>query len=367
MSECIERWVTTELYSHLFAAEPASIERDKILFDRLSSLVFLTPTHLEIPKKYWRPAHWKSSAEELFRLGKTKSPLDKLDVIRAASQIILDSLVSCDGPEGGAGADVFLPVITLILIMSNPPQLHSSIDFIRNYHNKAYRGTQMEYFLVSLETAVAFAERMTATDLADLSQEEMDNLMEKSLKGEVVPSWNIVDREEWVVVESSPTPPPPAASSSTPSTPSSSTGGTTTTTMAIPAAAAASQLSPKPPRPTSKPLYNPPPRFPLLGLSFPESPGVNFALFVRSLRSLFTKAALIVPWTIDPAPDAVWVANVVEAANDAGLFVIFVAQGDPPMDWKVDLIIVADHKGYVAKTADDIRSGCAALYSLWKQ
>lgn len=51
LSECIERWVTMELYSILFAADAASIEHDKRLFDRISGLSFLTPTLLEVPRK----------------------------------------------------------------------------------------------------------------------------------------------------------------------------------------------------------------------------------------------------------------------------------------------------------------------------
>jgi hypothetical protein len=51
LSECIERWVTMELYGILFAADEEAIARDKALFDKLASLAFITQATLDIPKK----------------------------------------------------------------------------------------------------------------------------------------------------------------------------------------------------------------------------------------------------------------------------------------------------------------------------
>lgn len=197
LTECIEKWVTTELFSVLFCRNPSDIEHDKVLFDRLSSLAFLTPQHLEIPRKYWAQSVWATAAEELFKITKFKSPLEKLEVITRACQMVLDALMSCEG----AGADVFLPVMVFVLLLSNPPQLWSSVRFIRDFRNKSSNGTQMEYFLVSLETSISFVEKMQSSDLHGITQEEMDSLMAKCLAGEKIPSrTSSSSSDDWVMM-----------------------------------------------------------------------------------------------------------------------------------------------------------------------
>lgn len=56
-------------------------------------------------------------------------------------------------------------------------------------------------FSVSLETAVAFVEKMQASDLADMTQDAFDDLMARSLAGHVPPSWEALEKHEWVVLD----------------------------------------------------------------------------------------------------------------------------------------------------------------------
>jgi hypothetical protein len=50
LTECIETWATTQLYSILIC-KTRDLEHDKKLYDLLASLAFLSPHNLEIPPK----------------------------------------------------------------------------------------------------------------------------------------------------------------------------------------------------------------------------------------------------------------------------------------------------------------------------
>jgi hypothetical protein len=51
LTECIETWATTQLYSILIC-KTTDMEHDKKLYDLLASLAFLSPHNLEIPQKF---------------------------------------------------------------------------------------------------------------------------------------------------------------------------------------------------------------------------------------------------------------------------------------------------------------------------
>jgi hypothetical protein len=221
LTECIEVWVCTQLYSALICRSKLDLEHDGFLFDQLASLAFVSPENLEIPKECWTNKQWVRSlsqaSEELFTISKFKSPLQKLMAIQKSCQTVVDALTR----EGGGGADVLLPVLVWMLICSNPPQLYTSIKFISDFRNKTFKGTQLEYNLVSLQSAVEFVEKLTFSDLKGVSEESFEELKTKALRGEVkrwtmppdprdplvkfmngraVPNGAVEPAEDWVVL-----------------------------------------------------------------------------------------------------------------------------------------------------------------------
>ncbi len=158
LTECIETWATTQLYSILIC-KTRDLEHDKKLYDLLASLAFLSPHNLEIAPKYWSNPKWqqavRAASEHLFTITKHKAPLQKLMVIQVrysveivfpffisfvlqrSCQMVLDALLSQDDSAGGA--DTLLPALVFVLISANPPQLWTSIQFIRDFRNKSFK------------------------------------------------------------------------------------------------------------------------------------------------------------------------------------------------------------------------------------
>jgi hypothetical protein len=114
--------------------------------------------------------------------------------------MVLDALLSQD--EAAGGADTLLPALVFVLISANPPQLWTSIQFIRDFRNKSFKGTQLEYYLVSLETTVGFVEHLTVADLVGLTEAEFEESKQKTLRGELR-RWEppVSQEEEWVVLQ----------------------------------------------------------------------------------------------------------------------------------------------------------------------
>jgi hypothetical protein len=96
----------------------------------------------------------KAASEHLFTITKHKAPLQKLMVIQRSCQIVLDALLSHEQGSsicsilfcivsqnitGSGGADTLLPALVFVLIQANPPQLWTSIQFIRDFRNKSFK------------------------------------------------------------------------------------------------------------------------------------------------------------------------------------------------------------------------------------
>lgn len=146
--------------------------------------------------RFWTNRKWqeatRSAAEHLFTITKHKAPLQKLMVIQRSCQMVLDALL-----EDGGGADTLLPCLVFVLIQANPPQLWTSIQFIRDFRNKSFKGTQLEYYLVSLESTIGFVESLTEADLVGLTAAELEENKRRTLAGELK-RWQ--PEEEWVVI-----------------------------------------------------------------------------------------------------------------------------------------------------------------------
>ncbi len=114
--------------------------------------------------------------------------------------MVLDALLAQD--ETAGGADTLLPALVFVLISANPPQLWTSIQFIRDFRNKSFKGTQLEYYLVSLETTIGFVENLTVADLVGLTEAELEESKQKTLRGELR-RWEppVSQEEEWVVLQ----------------------------------------------------------------------------------------------------------------------------------------------------------------------
>jgi hypothetical protein len=132
--------------------------------------------------------------------------------------MVLDALLSHE--QDGGGADTLLPALVFVLIQANPPQLWTSIQFIRDFRNKSFKVEFVfsllfqpwlthfisrehslskegffcvcvfscgpkRYYLVSLESTIGFVESLTVADLVGLTEVELEENKRRTLAGEL--------------------------------------------------------------------------------------------------------------------------------------------------------------------------------------
>ena len=107
-----------------------------------------------------------------------KSPSAKLECLKQCTQTITRQLTqltstttfSGDSTSGSAkgnqaGADMFLPLIILLLKECNPPHLASTLHYLQHHSNPAYLSAEYGYLLTCLVSATEFLESCDASML----------------------------------------------------------------------------------------------------------------------------------------------------------------------------------------------------------
>jgi ankyrin repeat protein len=98
-----------------------------------------------------------------------KSPRDKMRHLITCCRLIYGALTSGaidDGkPAQAIGADDFLPALIYVVIRSNPPHLHSNIEFICSFRSSARLQSEEGYYLTQLQSGVEFLKNCSDEDL----------------------------------------------------------------------------------------------------------------------------------------------------------------------------------------------------------
>lgn len=107
--------------------------------------------------------------QALTEINLKKTPKDKIDCVLACGKHLFNAIVSL-----GMSADDLLPLFTMALLLANPPQLRSNIEFIQHYRNAAKLKSEAGYVLVQLETAIYFLENVDHDQLNGVSEAEFE-------------------------------------------------------------------------------------------------------------------------------------------------------------------------------------------------
>ena len=123
-----------------------------------------------------------------------KSPAAKLEFLKQCTQTITRQLTqlttfttsfsssssSSSGSAKGnqAGADMFLPLIILLLKECNPPHLASTLHYLQHHSNPAYLSAEYGYLLTCLVSATEFLESCDASMLT-IAPEVFDRYMNR--------------------------------------------------------------------------------------------------------------------------------------------------------------------------------------------
>lgn len=162
-AEGLEKYVMSKMYRVYFQPRLSDdAVKDEILRDRIKLLSFLEPQHLDIEERCCRADLFEGAAGELVKMDSYKAPRDKIICILNAAKLLTKVLqdAHCDG------ADAFLPVLIYATLRANPPHLYSNLQFIHRFRNPAKLTGEAGYYLTHMFGAVAFIERLDASQLS---------------------------------------------------------------------------------------------------------------------------------------------------------------------------------------------------------
>jgi len=122
---------------------------------------------------------WTEAQEELLNINSFKTPRDKLRCILSCCKRLFDTLRKVFGPDKTPGVDDFIPIFIFIILHSNPPCLHSNIQYLSHFRHPSRMMAESGYYFVSFLTAVSFIETLDSSVLS-IDPEEFNEL----IKGE---------------------------------------------------------------------------------------------------------------------------------------------------------------------------------------
>jgi hypothetical protein len=155
----LETFIQTKLHRTLFLEDARA---DAELHDRIQSLKFITPEHLDVKAAAASGAGQSfdrrvlSGAVEILisRLDSARCPLGKVDCLKDCSAAIFKALQKMHGDSTVSGADDFLPLLILVLIEANPRRLKSNLKYIQTFVNPAKLVSEAGYILTQFVSAV---------------------------------------------------------------------------------------------------------------------------------------------------------------------------------------------------------------------
>ncbi|KAJ8773414.1 hypothetical protein K2173_028591 [Erythroxylum novogranatense] len=178
--EGLEKYVMTKLFTRVFASLPDDVRVDEQLSEKMSLIQqFVRPENLDIKPTFQNETSWLLAQKELQKINMYKAPRDKLVCILNCCKVINNllfnaSVASNDNPPG---ADEFLPVLILVAIKANPPQLHSNLLYIQRYRRQSRLVGEQAYFFTNMLSAESFISNIDAK-LLSMEENEYEKNME---------------------------------------------------------------------------------------------------------------------------------------------------------------------------------------------
>jgi hypothetical protein len=195
-----ERFIFGKIYSTTFHRSYEDYFLNEQLWERILSLSFLRPEHLDIKifgreaaqgtntnlqstvvtgnEVKWWLEYIDDAIVSLQQLQHATCPEDKMRCIKQTSEAVQRALQR-SSTEGSAtdamgsplGADDVLPLLILCVKESNPLCLHSEIKYLQTYLNPSMLYGEAGYLITQLASAVNFLESVDATALTISSEE----------------------------------------------------------------------------------------------------------------------------------------------------------------------------------------------------
>ncbi|UKJ90635.1 vacuolar-protein sorting-associated protein [Theileria orientalis] len=167
--ECFEKFTMQKLYPRCYRMDPADIVEDEKLEIQMRCLNWIEPHHLEIHEMGDLDT-LKQAQNQLKNLYKYKSPRDKLIIILNFCRLVVYSIQKVTNKE--VSCDEAFPLLIFTLILTNPCELHSSIEFIQNFRHPARHVSDEAYAFTLLVSAVEFIRSIGTASQLKINSED---------------------------------------------------------------------------------------------------------------------------------------------------------------------------------------------------
>lgn len=181
MMDGIEKYIMTHIYKAVFCHPSADDERKDInLQKRIRSFNWITNDQLEVNINTDNKEVENligQAQQELVEINTKRAPQDKLSCVVKCSTSIF-RMLQLTNNELIASADDFLPALIYIVLQSNPPLLHSNIQYITRFcnPNKLMAG-EGGYYFTNLCCAVSFIRENLDAQSLNISEDEFNSYM----------------------------------------------------------------------------------------------------------------------------------------------------------------------------------------------
>lgn len=178
-----EKFLFMKLYNSILEVDEETRQANQKLFERITSLQFLSASHLDIsPLIDGDNTNIVEAVRQLRIMELKKCPTDKLACVKQCCNCINQALLNESSSSNGnnpPGADDILPHFILVLIQASLPTLASQTLFMQMYTPNDRLASETGYLLTTLLSAVHFLKTLDNTSLT-LSSEEFEYLVNTS-------------------------------------------------------------------------------------------------------------------------------------------------------------------------------------------
>lgn len=148
---------------------------DRTLNKRLWCLQFVQPGHLDIKRAHYSHPAMTMARKNMKRMTQVRAPQEKMECVFRAARVIFrmlnESAAACR--TEAASADDFLPIFIYTVLKAHTWRLHSTLEYISLFRNPKTFGGERQYYLVQLQTALAFIAHMDGKSLT-MDEAEFD-------------------------------------------------------------------------------------------------------------------------------------------------------------------------------------------------
>uniref|UniRef100_A0A7S3B8T3 VPS9 domain-containing protein n=1 Tax=Haptolina ericina TaxID=156174 RepID=A0A7S3B8T3_9EUKA len=160
----LEDRLMSRIHSEVFGSLPGEADEDDRLQRQLSSLAATDPVALGVSADFTdtRFNRWDAAAAELREMYRYTTPRSKMGCVMRFVHQLKHGLLECKAVSSGRGeapqlgADELFPVLVYVVLISNPSQLYSNIQFVQRFRSPMGLKSEAGCYFTHLQAASCF-------------------------------------------------------------------------------------------------------------------------------------------------------------------------------------------------------------------